>query len=435
MDTNAFPLAAKDFAADGVRPRPARPRSHLWVALPATLVLVVAITASLPARVTVARPAAMPLRDDAVGRGFVKAKKIAGVGARINGVIVATHVDQGDRVRAGQIIAELQNGDAHGQLRQATHQLSSQRAGVDAARANVAAVEARLRASVSALEKAKAALRLSELTHRRTDALHQSGIASREALDYAEALHTTAARDVDTAEALRAASEQELVAARHDAGAAVTLADVSSAAVDVQHANLAWTVVRSPFDGYVVTRELECGATVVPGLPIFTIADPSVMWISANVDEREAGGLRVGQPATITLRSRPGHRIAGRVARIAQQADPITEELTVDVTFTRSGDVTLNETAEVEILKHVKARALAVPATASVAGPDGPAVWIVRGSRLVLQPIETGVRDKRGWIEVTGGLTPSDLVVVNPSIESAPLSSGRRVRTRRMVSP
>ena len=73
-----------------------------------------------------------------------------------------------------------------------------------------------------------------------------------------------------------------------------------AAGIDVQRANLAYTVVRSPVDGYVVTRDLEQGATVVPGLPIFTVADSSVIWVSANIDEREVGGLRVGQPATIT---------------------------------------------------------------------------------------------------------------------------------------
>jgi RND family efflux transporter MFP subunit len=193
--------------------------------------------------------------------------------------------------------------------------------------------------------------------------------------------------------------------------------------------------VRSPFDGYVVTRELEQGATVVPGLPIFTIADPSVMWVSANIDEREAGGLRVGQPATITLRSNPGSRIRGSVARIAEQADPVTQEVTVDVAFDRPANVRLNETAEVEIVKQTKAGALSVPATAMVRGPQGAAVWSVRDGRLQLQTVETGIRDKRGSVEIVRGAAASDLVIVNPSIEKPDLSPGKRVRTRRTVAP
>ncbi len=407
-------------------------RSRLWVALVTIVAITAVVLAALPKRVTVVHPVSMSLRDDAAGTGFVRAKVVAGVGSRVNGVIVATYVDQGDVVRAGQVVAELQNGDVQGQVRQATHQLDAQRASVLTSRANVAAAEARLRAGASALDKAKAVLRLAELTLQRTRKLHESGIASQEALDAADA---AAARDVDTAEALRAASAQQLAAAESDARTAATLADVSAAGVDVQRANLAYTVVRSPFDGYVVTRELERGATVVPGLPIFTVADPSVMWVSANIDEREAGGLRAGQRAAITLRSSPGRKFPGTVARIAQQADPVTEDVTVDVAFARPAEVTLNETAEVEIVKQIKPGALAVPATAIVRARQGPALWIVEHGRLQLRTVETGIRDKGGWIEIVRGAAASDFVLVNPSTESVALSPGGRVRTRQTVIP
>jgi HlyD family secretion protein len=391
----------------------------------------VGVALLLPSQVTVLHPATMSLRDDAVGTGFVKAKVLVGIGARINGVIVAMHVDQGDRVRAGQILAELQSSDLQGQLRQAGHQLDAQRASLATARANVVAARARLQASVSAVDKAKAGLRLADLTAGRLRSLFAESVISKDELDAAETRQAEAARDVDTAEALRAASAQQVAAAESDAAGASTMADASSAGVDVQRANVAYTVVRSPLDGYVVTRDLEQGATVVPGLPIFTVADSSVIWVSASIDEREVGGLRVGQRATITLRSDPARKLPGVVARIAQQADPVTEEVTVDVAFAADATpgVRLNETAEVEILKREARATSAVPATVMVPGSPGQAVWIVRGGHLTMQAVDTGIRDKRGWIEITGGLSPSDFVVSNPSLEAA-LSSGMRVRTR-----
>lgn len=414
-------------------PPPARSRTRrLWFVLFALVIAGSAAAALLlPTQVTVVRPLVRSLRDDAVGIGFVKAKVLVGIGAKINGVIVNTHVDQGDQIRAGQILAELQNTDVQGQLRQAGHQLDAQRAGVATARANVVVAQARMRASLSALEKAKAALRLADMTLERARSLSDRGVVSKDMFDAAETARAEAAHDVDNAEALRAASVQQVAAAESDAAATVNLVDMSAAGIDVQRANLAYTVVRSPVDGYVVTRDLEQGATVVPGLPIFTVADSSVIWVSANIDEREVGGLRVGQPATITVRSDPTRKIPGVVTRIAQQADPVTEEVTVDVAFTRAtAGVRLNETAEVEILKRDKAAASTVPATALVRGPEGSAVWMVRDGRLQLQPIETGIRDKRGWTEITGGLDPSDLVVLSPSVEAVALSSGARVRTQ-----
>ena len=298
--------------------------------------------------------------------------------------------------------------------------------------ANVAAAQARLQASLSALGKARAALRLADLTLARAKSLSDRGVVSREVFDAGETAQAEAAREVDNAEAMRAASAQQVAAAESDATAAAKMADVSAAGIDVQRANLAYTLVRSPVDGYVVTRDLEQGATVVPGLPIFTVADASVIWVSVNIDEREVGGLRLGQPATIVLRSDPARQIQGMVARIAEQADPVTEEVTVDVAFTQGlAGARLNETAEVEILKRDTSARSAVPATSLVRGlQPGSAVWVVREGRLTLRGIETGIRDKRGWVEITGGLTPSDLIVLNPSIEAAALTSGMRVRTR-----
>jgi HlyD family secretion protein len=439
MRTQVMPTAALEPEIHQAPPRQrppthvpsARSRTRLWLALLATGVVAVAGVATLlPDQVTVVHPASMSLRDDAVGTGFVTAKVLIGVGAKINGVILATHVDQGDRVRAGQILAELQNSDVEGQLRQAGHQLNAQRASLTTARATVAASQARLHASVSAVERAKAALRLADVSFERARALFEGGVVSRETFDAAETLQAVSARDVDNAEALRAAGAQQVAAAESEATATATLADVSAAGVDVQRANLAYTVVRSPVDGYVVTRDLEQGATVVPGLPIFTVADASVIWVSANIDERELGALRVGQLATITLRSDPARPIPGVVARIAQQADPVTEEVTVDVRFARApSDVRLNETAEVAILKHEWPNALAVPTTGIVTGPQGPAVWIVRDRRLQMRAVQTGVRDKRGWTENVGGLDPADSVVMNPSVESTAPSVDVRVRT------
>ena len=168
--------------------------------------------------------------------------------------------------------------------------------------------------------------------------------------------------------------------------------------VRFERANLQFSVVTSPVDGYVVTRDLEEGATVVPGLSIFTIAESRVIWVSVNIDEREMDQLKVGQPATITLRSSPGRKIPGVVARIAKEADPVTEEVLVDVAFSQQPpDVKLNETAEVRILKSEK-QAKMLPQTALVSGRDGSAVWTVSHGQVTTQsgpsryPRQAGIR-------------------------------------------
>ncbi len=411
----------------------------LWVVglgLGAVSVVIVTTLVLLPPRVPVTTLATMPVRDEAVGTGFVRAKVTTGVGAKINGVIVKTYVDQGDVVKKGQILAELQNQDYRNQVGQAATQVEGQQAALSSARAFLAASRARLLASVSAIAKAEAGLRFAEISYRRYKTLFEvSAAVSKESVDSAETAYLQAQQDVKNAEALRSASEEEVKAAEASVSAAEKSVAGAEANLGFQKANLQYTIVTSPADGYVVTRDLEEGATVVPGLPIFTVADSSVIWVAANIDEREIEGLKLKQPATITLRSAPNRKIAGYVERIGKQADPVTEELEVDVAFAKfPPDVHLNETAEVALLKGEKAGAPVLPRTAVVQGHDGPGVWIVALGKLQPRPVSLGIRDKRGLVEVLAGLSNTDLVVVQPSSAGFPLTLGKRVRTARVDS-
>lgn len=395
--------------------------------VPILLALVVA--ALLPPKVAVVSPTSMSLRDEAVGTGFIRAKVLVGVGAKINGVVLKTYVDQGDPVHKGQVLAELQNNDVQNQIGQADSQLAAQNAAVATSQANLAASQARLQGAISTVEKSKAAFRLADINFKRAKDLYAAGVYSREAFDSAEAAYDQAGRDLDNSEALRQASEQQVSASRSEVSAAQKTMAGSVAGVNVQRANLEYTILRSPVDEYVISRDLEQGATVVPGLPVFTVAESSVIWVSTNIDEREVAGLKVGQPATITLRSNPNRKIVGKVARIAQQADTVTEEVVVDVAFVNPPtDLKLNETAEVTILKAEKSDAASVPATALVRSSDGASVWTAREGRLQLQRVSLGIRDKRGLVEISDGLGRGESVLANPTATGFELASGRRVR-------
>lgn len=135
----------------------------------------------LPPRVPVVRLSTMTIRDEAVGTGFVRAKVTIGAGAKINGVILKTFVDQGDVVKKGQMLAELQNQDLRSQLGQAVNLAEAQQGSLRSARANLAASKARLQASISDVGKSRAGLRLSEINFQRAQSLYESQVWSKEA--------------------------------------------------------------------------------------------------------------------------------------------------------------------------------------------------------------------------------------------------------------
>ena len=405
-------------------------KRKLWLIGAGGIVLVLIGVALLPPKIPVTRLSTVTVRDEAAGTGFVRAKVTIGVGAKINGVVLKTYVDQGDAVRKGQLMAELQNQDLHSQVGQAASLAQAQQAALSSARANLSASKARQQASSSDLAKSQAGLRLAEINYGRAKSLSEGGVWSKEALDSAETTYTQAQEDVRNAQALQSSAQDQVKAAESEVTASEKMAAGSDAGVRLQRANLQYAIITSPVDGYVVSRDLEEGATVVPGLPIFTVAQSRVIWVSANIDEREIDGLKVGQPATITLRSAPSRKIPGVVARIAKEADPVTEEVVVDVAFPEQPpDLKLNETAEVYILKSEKAGAKALPITAIVSGHDGAMVWIVDQGKLQLHPVLLGTRDKRGLVEVLKGLSDSDEVLVQPNAAGIPLAQGKRVRT------
>lgn len=409
--------------------------SPAWLLLPGGILAVAAAFVLLPPSVQVTKLATMPVYDEAVGVGYVQAKVPVIASAKINGVIRKVYVDQGDPVKKGQVLAQLENEDYRSQVTQAESQLQAAEAALSSARAEFLAAEARVQAGRSVIARSRAGLNLAKIKYDRAKGLYDSAVWSKQALDDAETTYVQAQEDLKNSEETQRSLDQGVAAA--DAGVEVAQKAVSGAQAGLgfQHASLQYTIVTSPVDGYVVSRDSEGGDTVVPGISIFTLAESKVIWVTAYIDEKEISGLRLGQPAQIVLRSRSHQKIAGFVARVGQQADPVTQELPVDVSFAKSDPtVRLQETAEVYIQKAEHLEAKVLPVSAVISGPQGASVWTVERGRLERRPISVGIVDKRGYAEILSGISSSDLVVIQPQAYGQALAVGKRIRTEFMLS-
>ena len=408
-----------------------RRASRAWLLLPIAVVAAIVVFLLLPTKVQVTKLATMTVRDEAVGVGFVQAKVSISASAKINGVVRKVYVDQGDAMKKGQVLAQLENEDYRNQVAQAQSQLEVAQAALSSARAEHLAAEARAQAGRSAVARGRAGLALAKINYERRKPLYDMGSVSKEDLDTAETAYAQAQEDLKSAEENQRSLDQGIVAAEAAVEAAQKAVSGAQAGVGFQHASLQYTIVTSPVDGYVVSRDLEEGDTVVPGISIFTLAESKVIWVTIYMDEREIKGLRLGQPAQIVLRSRPQERLAGFVARVGQQADPVTEELPVDVSFAKSDPtIRLQETAEVYIQKAEHATAQVLPVSALVSEPQGASVWSVEHGRLERRPVSVGIFDKRGYAEILNGISPSDFVVTHPEAYDETLAAGKRVRTQ-----
>jgi HlyD family secretion protein len=287
---------------------------------------------------------------------------------------VAVLVDQGDTVKTGQCLARLESKDYE-----------------DA----VAVAQAKLAQAEAELSKAEADLQ-------RTRALFRDMIVSQAGLDAQETARRVSEAGVDTAQA-------ELGFAR---------------------ARLGDTRILSPIAGLVVTRNLEVGSTVVPGAPIFRVADTGIVWVQAMVDEGGAGGLAVGAVARVVLRGDPRTSLRGTLSRLAREADRVTEELQADVTVEQlPPHFALGMKADVFIETARKLEALQVPKSALLRRGQEPGVYVVSSGRAKWQEVRLGLMG-REMVEVLGGLTEADLVAREPLLGKKPLAEGQRIAAR-----
>jgi len=342
-----------------------------WVLLAAGVVAFVGWRLTAPVKVRGIHPQRGEFVQEVFGTGTLEAKVVVALSAKITGKVAEVLVDQSDTVARGQVVARLEATDYENSVRVAEAALGQARAEWEKSGRDVA--------------------RHSELLRR--DFITEA---------YFDALVTGS----QVAEANAKKAEADLGFAR---------------------ARLADTVIHSPVAGLVMIRGLEVGDTVVPGTPIFRIADTQKLWVAAMVDEQQAGLLRPGQPARIAFRSRGGEWFPGRLARLAREADRVTEEREADVAADRlPPEWFIGAKADVYIETARKGNVMQIPSRALVPRGEERGVFVAEDGRARWKSVQVGLVG-RDAVEITGGVDAGAWVVADPFMGQKPFTDGQRV--------
>ena len=339
-----------------------------------------------PARVTLGKVEQGPLVASTFGIGTVEARRSYALGPTLASRVARVLVDQGDAVRRGQLLAELDPVDLEDRV--ASGKFAAERAAsaIHAAEAQLA--EAQSRAQLAAAS----AQRYAELRAR--------GFVSEEASD-------AKAHEANAAKAAADAAAAQLAVSRRDRERA--LADVAGVGKLRAQARLL-----SPVDGVVSARLVEPGTTIVAGQAVLQIIDPASLWVKARIDQGQAGGVRVGQPAEIVLRSDPKRANRGQVERVDWLSDAVTEERIVNIGFAaRPERISVGELVEVTVRTAELANVRWVPAAAvkRLARQDG--VWQFSAGRVAFRPVKLGITTLDGRSQIVEGLEAGDEIVVH----------------------
>ena len=189
-------------------------------------------------------------------------------------------------------------------------------------------------------------------------------------------------------------------------------------AQDVEHLEHAQSIdpvatLTAPIAGVVVDRQVGPGQFLqANGAPIFTIADPSVVWLLANVREVDAGLVNIGQAVEVRVLAYPQRVFNARITYVGAVVDPVTHRLPVRAEVdNRDGALKPEMFANFRILTSGATSAPAVPESAIVYEGEAAHVWVLAGDGLLaLRAIRTG-RTNDGLVEVLDGLKAGEHVV------------------------
>lgn len=364
-------------------------------------VAVLKTTLLAPARVKVVTVVNRDLISQVYGNGTVEAKVVVGVSSKMTGRIIELNADQGDYVKRGQLLARLENDDVIQQERQSQAGLNKSAASLNVEQAT--------------LQKAKANLVLAGKNAQRFNVLAGKNLVSK-----LEAEQYETSRQVAREEVVRSQAALDAVRMEQQAG---------RAGLGFARSRVTDTFIYAPQDGVIISRDQEKGATVSPGMTIFTLADPKTVWVKANVDESQLRGVCVGKKAMITLRSSGNDQLTGQVARLGRQSDRVTEELEVDVAFSEPlENFRLGEQSDVYIVTGTKKGVPTLPSATIVTKEKFRGVWVASDGKITFTPVTPGIEDRRGFTEIVSGLRGGERVVVAPAIVMASFKDGMKVR-------
>lgn len=298
--------------------------------------------------------------------------------SRVDGYIAKFHVDEGDFVKANQLLVEIDHTDyVHG---------------VNRAKANLAA-------SRADLLRQEANIRNAKLTLDRMQRLIKDQFVSQQDLDNAQVNYDMAVAQM---ESMRAQVKQMEVALQQ------------------AETNLAYSYIRAPFAGYVAERTLDNGAYVTGSTAststmsrgIMTLHHIETVRTMIEVVEKDVPLVKIGQKAEVRAEAYPDRVFVGEVTRIVQALNRGTRTMTVEVDLPNH-DLALKGGmfARVEVLVGRHPNAVQIPIDAVTRLEDHQYVYVVREGKAYQVPVELGVRADK-MIEVTQGLTGNEQVIV-----------------------
>jgi HlyD family secretion protein len=400
--------------------------------------------------------------------GKIQPKTQVNISANTTGRVTRLAVEEGQRVKAGQFLLEIDPRSLEGQLQRGE-------ASVAAAQSSLAQSRTSVEQARTSVEQAQTQLDLARQTLKRQQDLWKDGLTTKQELERAE-------NEVKVREADVKSRESDVKARIQDIQTREQQIKQEQAGLATTRYNLNQVILNSPIDGLVTRRNIEQGETAVmgtmnnAGTVLLTIADMSVLEAEVEVDETDIPDVSLGQAAKITIDAVPDRTFKGHVTEIGnspvqtsttastgqRQATTFKVKITLDEDvpdvrpgFTCSAEITTATKQSVvavpiqaltvrEMLFNAKGELIHEPppkkgrnveptVSASNEPPPGhtrketEGVFVVRDGRAVFVPVKVGIAGEK-YFEVLSGAKAGDRVITGPFANVRTLADGSEVK-------
>ena len=345
-----------------------------------------------------------PVEEEYEAVGTVRSKTTSSLSSKTVGSILAVHVREGDRVKIGQLLIEIDDRDSQSQLQKAEAGLREVREGLEEIEQNIHGAEA-------ARGGAEAGRALALATFKRYKALLEQKSASQQEFDEVQAKMKIAEAEADRAgrmlQALTAKKSQVLAKMEQ------AKADITSAQIYVGYGR-----ITSPMNGVVVSKQADIGLLAAPGVPLLTVEDNSRYRLEVSVEDSLLGRIRLGSPSQISIDALGPQEFSRRVTEVVPASDPGSRSSTVKIDLL---DVKGSSGSQAALRSGLYGKArfsigrkqiLQVPLKAILQRGQLVSVFVVDSSQILhLRLIKTG-KQYGDQLGVLSGLNDGDQIVV-----------------------
>jgi multidrug efflux pump subunit AcrA (membrane-fusion protein) len=351
------------------------------------------------------------VRGTVVYTGSVAAYNEEDVYSRVTGRILELSVYPGDAVKAGQVVARLDDLE-----------LTSRAAEADAAAASAQASRAQMEADLAAARYGFTQTE-KEVATAEAEAGYQQSVAARDERLLGKG--AVSQQEAENSRAMAAAAQARVAAARarvEQSRALVTSAERKLEAADAivaqghAQAKTAQVVrdyvnIRTTIAGYVVKRLVAPGVLVQPGTPVLKIVQVDKVRLQANVGEQDLAGIRVASPVIVTLAGNGTEPFTAKVTSISPFVDPGARTAVVEAVVPNAERRLLpGQYVQMQFVTGEQRNALSVPREAVVRSGDTASVWVAADDRVERRLVTTGL-EGRDRVEIVAGLDPGERVV------------------------